>query len=155
MITGTVPTEALEKPRKVRGGGDFTAVHSWWFEEQLNAAFGYMWSKEVLDHGIFEESDEIWALVRLTIHLPGGAVIVKNATGGRPISRYESDEFVRDGSGNIVLESVDGTQRPKVKHRKGDAISLRDNLEAAITLALTGCARDLGFASEVYNKREE
>jgi hypothetical protein len=92
------------------------------------------WSYRVLEHGRFEESDEMWALVELTaciwIDDPNDEGVLKQ----------------------LVVKQDVGAQQVKRSTKTGLPISLGDDLKAAVTDGLKRCARQLGVALYLWEK---
>lgn len=147
LLTGDAPAEAIDW-RTIAKGQKVPTIHSWWFRDQLNALF--VWSQHVVSLSV-NESDEVEALVRLTIDLPDGRKIEIERTGGRQIGRYSEDTYEMTGKNQYAL---DANNQRIVKHHKGDLLSLRNVKESAISLGLTACCRALGFGRNVYDLEE-
>lgn len=145
LITGQTPKDVIRQ-REVRGGKKADYVPGWWFQEQLNALFGGSWSFTILERHVDMENSQIWVSGELIIETKSGQVIKRPGTGGAEIDRHTSDVHRRDRAGREL---------PELLYKKGEIVDLADDVKSAETEALSRAARWLGFAADVYNKREE
>lgn len=123
ILTQRTPTDVV-KTRKGRGGKILSYVSHDWVTRQLNEAFNWQWSFEILSERILPDEAaprEIVVKGRLTIHTPGGNII-KNQFGSAEVKRTKN----------------------------GDIISLGDDFKAASSDALKKCASLLGLALDLY-----
>lgn len=129
LITGITPKEVIyQKP--ARGGADIDYVPGWWFVEQLNALFGYLWDFEVVEQFVGEK--QVWVKGKLTVKSSTGVTVSKTAFGGSDIKKY-SDR----------------------SDKAGQVIDIGDDLKAAATDAMKKAATLLGIAADIYGKREK
>ena len=57
LVTGTTPKDVIFQ-RPARGGLQVAYVPGWWFIQQLNALFGYLWDFEILEQDIGKR--QVW-----------------------------------------------------------------------------------------------
>ena len=86
MLKSHTPPECV-KTRKIPGGKMAPYIEQSWVNRQLNLAFGWQWSFQVLREQIGQE--QLWVLGRLTIHVEPHD-IVKEQFGRSEIKRYSS-----------------------------------------------------------------
>ena len=150
LITGKTPHSDFKNgelpTRKIRGGDEVGYIPGWWFQAQLNALFGGMWSFTILERHIDLETNQVWVSGELTIRLASGEGVSRPGTGGAEVDRYTQDIHRRDRQGRDL---------PEILHKKGEVIDLADDIKSAETEALSRAARWLGFGADVYNKREK
>jgi hypothetical protein len=123
VLTQSTPPAAI-KTRRGRGGKTLSYVSHDWVTRQLNEAFNWQWSFEILSERILPDEAaprEVVVKGRLTIHTTHGDLI-KNQFGSSEVKRTKS----------------------------GDLISLGDDLKAAASDALKKCASLLGLALDLY-----
>lgn len=129
LITGITPRDVIyQKP--ARGGADIDYVPGWWFVEQLNALFGYLWDFEVVEQFVGEK--QVWVKGKLTVKSSSGLTVSKTAFGGSDIKKY-SDR----------------------SEKAGQVIDIGDDLKAAATDAMKKASTLLGMAADIYGKREK
>lgn len=128
LITGKTPKDVVYQ-RPVRGGANVDYIPGWWFIEQLNSLFSHLWDFDVLSE--FVGQQQVWVKGRLTVKLSDGTTASKTAYGGSDIKKY-------------------GDRSDKA----GQIIDIGDDLKAAATDALKKAATLLGFAADIYGKRE-
>lgn len=99
-------------------------VPGWWFIKQLNSLFGHFWDFKIINQGIGQE--QVWVLGELTVKDPKtGLTVTKSAFGGS-----------------------------KIKSKENPGIDIGDDLKSAATDSLKKAATLLGFAADVYGRRE-
>ena len=111
--------------RKGKGGKNFDYVTGVYMKKVLNFVFGWMWSFEVIEHGVKEK--QIWVLGKLTINTKKGEII-KTQFGRADIKFY--------------------------KDKTKGMLDFGNDLKAATTDCLKKCASELGIASDIYGKNE-
>ena len=128
ILLQQTPPEAI-KLRQGKGGKTFRYVEHAWVTEQLNEAFGWAWSWEIVDWKIMPESEpsEVMVLGKLTVHGRNGASLVK--------TQFGSSDVKRDKQGNVL--------------------SVGDDLKAASSDALKKTASLLGLALDLYRSDDE
>ena len=150
LVTGKTPVSDFKggkiPTRRVRGGSEFPYIPGWWFQEQLNALFGSMWSFTVTERHIDLVNNQVLVSGDLVITVPSGQVVKRPGTGGAEIDRYAEDVHKKDRQGNDIPAVI--------LHKRGDIIDLADDVKSAETEALSRAARWLGFGADVYNIRE-
>ena len=150
LVTGKTPPSDFKDgkipTRRVRGGGEFPYIPGWWFQAQLNALFGDMWSFTVMERNIDLVNNQVVVSGELTITTASERVVRRPGTGGAEIDRYAEDVHRKDRQGNDIPAVI--------LHHRGDIIDLADDIKSAETEALSRAARWLGFGTDVYNLRE-
>ena len=128
VLTQTTPKEVI-KTRKGKGGKIFKYVEHAWVTRQLNEAFNWAWSWEILQWQIItpEDPQEVFVLGKLTVHGPDGKALVKTQFGTSVVKR----------------------------DRDGTILSIGDDLKAASSDALKKCASLLGLALDLYSDDED
>ena len=124
LVTGVTPRDVIFQ-RPSRGGIQVDYVPGWWFISQLNALFNWNWDFEVLEQDI--GTKQVWVKGKLVVRGVDGMVISKTAFGGSDI---------------------------KTKKDTGEIIDIGDDLKSAATDAMKKAATLLGFAPDVYGRRE-
>ena len=148
LVLGKTPTEVIfQKPG--RGGGKQDYVPGWWFCQEANALFSHLWSQEVKESTVDTENDQIFALVKISIHIPGRVVTVTNPDGSRVETRYESVTISKEQFGGSIIKRM----KPK-SGGKGPMVDLADDLKSATTDGMKKCFSLLGFARDIYGPRE-
>ena len=127
ILTQKTPTEVI-KHRKGRGGRQFAYVEHAWVTEQLNLAFNWAWSWEILEWRLVPEDEpaEVFVLGRLTVHTPRGDIVK---------SQFGQSDIKRDQAGNIL--------------------GIGDDLKAASSDGLKKAASLLGLALDLYRSDED
>lgn len=128
LVMGETPRDVVFE-RPIRGGSSVDYIPGWWFVEQLNSLFSYLWDFEILRESVGQK--QVWVLGKLTVRTWDGLVITKNSYGGSDIKLY-SDK----------------------SDKAGQVIDIGDDLKSAATDALKKAATLLGLASDVYGRRE-
>lgn len=128
LITGKTPKDVIYQ-RPIRGGASVDYVPGWWFIEQLNSLFGYLWDFEVSDQNIGQK--QVWVKGKLTVKTLDGLTVSKTAFGGSDIKTYSD----RSDKAGLVID-------------------IGDDLKAAATDSLKKAATLLGLASDIYGQRE-
>lgn len=147
FIAGKTPKECVfDKPG--RGGGRQDYVPGWWFVQEANNIFGYLWSQEVVDYKIDEKLGQVVAKVRVSVSLPSKKVIEKYPDGRIVETTYEGLKVVKEQFGGSDIKKFD--KGPK----SGNVIDLADDCKAAATDGMKKCFSLLGFARDVYGPRE-
>lgn len=124
ILTQETPPEVVKK-RKGKGGKVFSYVEHAWVTRQLNTAFNWGWSWEVVEWQILpslSDALEVFVLGRLTVHTPNGD-IVKMQFGTKEVNRNK---------------------------QTGTPLSLGDDLKAASSDGLKKAASLLGLALDLY-----
>ncbi len=123
ILTQSTPREVIKK-RKGRGGKMLSYVSHDYVTRTLNEAFAFQWTFQIVSERIVPDEAEPREVIvrgRLTIHTPNGD-LVKEQFGGSDVKRT----------------------------KKGDIISLADDLKSAGSDALKKCASLLGLALDLY-----
>jgi len=123
IMTQTTPKSAV-KTRKGRSGKTLSYVSHDWVTRQLNEAFNWQWSFDVLDEMLFpnkEEPKQIVVKGQLTVH-NDGVEIIKTQFGGSDVKRFKT----------------------------GELMDLGADFKAASSDALKKCASLLGLALDLY-----
>jgi hypothetical protein len=98
----------------------------------LNQVIGiHRWSFKIVEHGLHPESDEYWALGRLTVWFPYGQSVATDTA----LLRSERE---------IIHENF-GSSKVKRSRATGAPLNLGFDQKAAATEALKKCASDLGI----------
>lgn len=124
ILTQQTPKDAI-KTRKGKGGKMFHYVKHTWTTEQLNVAFNWSWSWEIMQWQIIPSLDnpiEVFTLGKLTIHTPNGDIVKM---------QFGTSDVKRD--------------------REGKPLSIGDDLKAASSDGLKKAASLLGLALDVYS----
>ena len=127
ILTQRTPPNVI-RYRPGPSGKILSYVEHAWVTEQLNLAFAWQWSWEVLEWKLLPNADEpteAFVLGRLTIHAKTD--IVK--------TQFGSSDIKRDRNGKIL--------------------SIGDDLKAASSDALKKCASLLGLALDLYKSEDD
>ncbi len=146
LVTGRTPKDVL-RSRRIRGGDETAYIPGWWFQEQLNALFGGMWSFVIGERNVDLEHNQVVVSGELIITIANGQVVKRPGTGGAEIDRYNEDIHRKDHQGRDIPAII--------VHKRGDIVDLADDIKSAETEALSRAARWLGFGADVYNQRRE
>jgi len=173
LISQKTPKEAILNRRGRGGSYDYVPVY--WFVNQLNALFGYLWDVVVDDKGFVEEDTEVEDTSQIDPNavrkfgarekLP--TITVKMITqvwvlGHLVIHIPGFDEVTSKPDGTIIERRVDPITITKhafggveVKYYKeGGLIDLADDYKAAEADLLKKAASYLGVCWDVYGNRE-
>lgn len=129
LVTSKTPRDVVFE-RPIRGGAKVDYVPGWWFIQQLNALFGYLWDFEIDEQSVGQQ--QVWVRGKLTVKLPNGITVTKTAFGGADIKKYSE----------------------RNQEKAGQIIDIADDLKAASTDAMKKAATLLGIASDIYGQRE-
>jgi len=123
ILTQQTPPDVIKK-RKGKGGKTFSYVEHAWVTSQLNTAFNWGWSWEIVEWLILPtpaEATEVFVVGRLTVHIPNG-------------------DITKMQFGTAVVK----------RDRQDNILSLGDDLKAASSDALKKTASLLGLALDLY-----
>lgn len=128
ILTQKTPPEII-RYREGPGGKMLAYVEHAWVNEQLNLAFNWAWSWEILEWRFVPEFDplEVFVLGRLTVHTPHGD-LVKTQFGSAEVKRAR---------------------------KTGLPLSIGDDLKAASSDALKKASSLLGLALDLYRSDDE
>jgi hypothetical protein len=128
ILTQKTPAEVI-RYREGPSGMMLAYVEHAWVNEQLNLAFNWAWSWEILEWRFVPESDplEVFVLGRLTVHTPHGDLI-KTQFGSAEVKRAR---------------------------KTGLPLSIGDDLKAASSDALKKASSLLGLALDLYRSDDE
>ncbi len=143
LVTGTTPKDVVFQ-RPARGGLQVGYVPGWWFVGQANSLFNFLWNSEVLDQTVGEK--QVWVKVQLTITVPGRTVIEKRSDGTTVETKLDPVTIVKVQFGGADVKRLKSTN---------EIIDIADDLKSAATDGLKKCFSLVGFASDIYGKREE
>jgi len=128
ILTQKTPAEAI-RHRSGPGGRQLAYVEHRWVNEQLNLAFDWQWSWDIVEWRLIpteQEPQEAFVLGRLTVHTPRGDLTK---------TQFGSSDVKRD--------------------RKGNVLSIGNDLKAASSDALKKAASLLGLALDLYGSERE
>lgn len=111
ILTQETPREVV-KTRKGKGGKRFSYVEHAWVTSQLNTAFNWGWSWEIVEWQLLPtptEPSEVFALGRLTVHTSNGD-IVKMQFGTQAIKRDKQNNILSIGD-DLKAASSDGLKK--------------------------------------------
>ena len=144
LVSGKTPKDVIyQKPGRGKGKQDY--VPGWWFVQEMNNIFGYLWSMEVIENKIDEKAGQIVARVRVSVTMPGSKVIETLPDGTRTETSHEGL--------TITKEQFGGSDIKKNK-ADGKVIDLADDFKSAATDGFKKCCSLLGLAKDVYGPRE-
>jgi len=147
LITGKTPKEAVLE-RKARGKKEVSYVPGWWFIEQANALFGYLWDHEVIDQ--FVGDGQVWVKCKVTVRIPGRTVTEKLPDGREVVQHFESAEVSKTQFGGSDIKKYSGDTE-----KAGQVIDIADDLKSAATDGMKKCLAEFGFASDVYRRHDK
>lgn len=150
FLTGKTPKKVIFT-RPARGGSDVPYVPGWWFIDQANLLFGHLWSHEVPDYHIGENF--VYGKSRVTVHIPGSTITEIKPDGTKIITEFQPLNIVKEQFGGSDIKKYT-TNNPKTGKMAGDIIDLGDDLKSMGTEGMKKCLTELGFAADVYGKRE-
>ncbi len=127
------------KQKPGRGGKSLNYVEGGYIKSRLRAIFGFNWTFEsnlVAPMADMIKAKEIIVHGRLSIRDPqsGEILCVHEQFGTSPLDTHNYE----DKKGN---------------YKKGDPVSIGDDMKSAATDALKKCAADLGIAMDVYEPK--
>jgi len=142
LLTGKTPKKYILH-RPARGGGIADYVNTYYMTRQASLVTGFRWSSECLRE-VFRPNEqdpvEIGALMKVTLLDGSGNEVSHISWGGKEVAKYSRD----------MLD-------PKTKeavHKKGDIISLFDDLKAAYSDGIKKCLSYFGIANDIYGSKD-
>lgn len=143
LIEGNTPPTAIFK-RKARGGEEVNYVKTYYMTREISLITGFRWSSEPLEEKFFpsdniDEVKEIGVKMKVNIWDAQGNCYSHVSWGGKEVARWVTDRF--DKKGNQVA-------------KKGDIISIFDDLKAAYSDGIKKCLSYIGVANDVYGGKE-
>jgi hypothetical protein len=148
LVMGQTPVDVIKK-REGRGKKLLAYVPGYWFVQQANGLFGHLWSQEVKEFRIDTEGDQVVALVKVSILVPGKVIEEHRPDGTVIITRYESLTVSKEQFGGSDVKRKFSTSG------KGKLIDLADDCKAAATDGMKKCLSLFGFARDVYSNQEK
>ena len=145
MRTQKTPKNAI-KTRKGKGGRTYDYVSHAWVTMQLNEAFQWRWSFEVLEQIIvpnLEQPQEVVVKGQLTVHAPEGDW-TKVQFGGADVEYLNCPKCKNDYNKKRNCNRCNGTGKST------EMLSLADNLKSASSDCLKKCASLFGIAIDLY-----
>ena len=137
LLTGKTPEKyILHRPGK--GGGTIDYVNTYYMTRQISLVTGFKWISECLQEKFRPNEDnpiEVGAFMKVTIFDSTDAPISHTSWGSKDVSRYNKD----DNKGN---------------YKKGDIISLYDDVKAAYSDGIKKCLSYFGVANDVYGSKD-
>lgn len=133
FILQKTPQKHIQK-RKGKGGGEFDYVSGVFVKKVLNHVFAWNWDFKILSREILKS--EVIVHGQLTVRI--------REQGQQEIQTIVKEQF---GTKDIAFFGTSHT-------RKGEPVSIGNDLKAAATDALKKCASELGIASDVFGKNE-
>jgi len=137
LLRGKTPVAEVKK-RPMRGGGEANYVNTYYMTRQLSLITGFRWTSEYLEDKARPNWDspiEIGVKVRVTIWDTKGQPYSHTCWGGKEAARYSKDD-------------------PRGTYKKGDIISLFDDIKAAESDAIKKCISYFGVANDIYGGKE-
>jgi len=137
LLTGKTPEKYIQE-RPARGGGIAKYVNTYYMTRQISLVTGFRWSSECLKEEFRpnkENPTEIGALMKVTVLDSNDIEISHTSWGQKDVARYNKD----DAKGN---------------YKKGDLISLFDDLKAAYSDGIKKCLSYFGVANDIYGNRD-
>ena len=137
LLTGKTPEKYI-LTRPARGGGIAKYVNTYYMTRQISLVTGFRWNSECLKEEFRpnkEEPVEIGAFMKVTILDGSGNEISHYSWGQKDVARYSYD----DKKGN---------------YKKGDMISLFDDLKAAYSDGIKKCLSYFGIANDIYGSKD-
>jgi len=128
ILTQKTPADVI-RHRPGPGGRQLAYVEHRWVNEQLNLAFDWQWSWEIVEWRLLPneaEPTEAFVLGRLTVHTPRGD-LTKTQFGSAAVKR----------------------------DKRGNVLSIGDDLKAASSDALKKAASLLGLALDLYGSEPQ
>ena len=132
LINGRTPVEEV-KQRAMRGGGTANYVNTYYMTRQISLITNYRWTSECLEERILDK--EIGCRMKVTIYDKDGNAYSQTSWGQKDIARYSKD----DVNGN---------------YKKGDPMSIFDDLKAAYSDGIKKCLSYFGIANDIYGGKE-
>ncbi len=132
LITGKTPISEV-KERPMRGGGTANYVNTYYMTRQIGLITGFRWKSECLEERILDK--EVGARMKVTIFDKEGNAYSQECWGQKDIARYTKDDL----NGN---------------YKKGDPMSIFDDLKAAYSDGIKKCLSYFGIANDVYSGKE-
>lgn len=149
FLTGKTPKKVIFR-RPIRGGGEVDYVPGWWFIDQANLLFGHHWSHEVPDYHIGDNF--VYGKNRVTVHIPGYTTTEIKPDGTKIITEVHPVDIVKEQFGGSDIKKY--TKNPPQGKQVGDIIDLGDDLKSMATEGMKKCFTEMGFAADVYGRRE-
>jgi len=143
LVTGITPKDVVYQ-RPARGGLQVDYVPVWWFIDQANSLFSYLWDFEILEQNV--GTKQIWVKGALTVKVPGRTVVEHHPDGTTTETRYDQIEVKKTQFGGSDIKFY--------KERPGESIDIADDLKSAASDAEKKCFTLLGFAADIYGPRE-
>jgi hypothetical protein len=137
LFEGHTPPSDVRK-RIAGGGNEVNYVNGYWMFRQASLITGYRWSHIKLKERFRpneEEPKEIGVDVLVTIWDNQGNKFEHTATGQKDVARYSKDDY-------------------KGNYKKGDLISIFDDIKSAETDGIKKALSYFGIANDIYGGRE-
>jgi hypothetical protein len=139
LISGKTPINEIRQ-RPIRGGGTANYVNTYYMTRQVGLITGFRWTSTCLEERILER--EIGVRMRVTIFDKDGNAYSQEAWGQKDIARYTKDS-------PRTKDNPEGSS-----YKKGDAMSLFDDLKSAYSDGIKKCLSYFGIANDVYGGKE-
>lgn len=132
LISGRTPINEV-KQRPMRGGGTANYVNTYYMTRQISLITNFRWISECLEERILER--EIGAKMKVTIYDKDGNAYSHISWGQKDIARYTKDD-------------------PNGNYKKGDSMSIFDDLKSAYSDGIKKCLSYFGIANDIYGGKE-
>lgn len=136
LLSGKTPaSEVREYPGK--GGQQLRYVNTYYMTRQISLVTGFRWTSSCLEERILD--NEVGARMQVIIWDAHGNEYSHTSWGQKDIARWAND--VVDKAGKVV-------------HKKGEPLSMFDDLKAAYSDGIKKCLSYFGIANDVYGGKE-
>lgn len=137
LLRGKTPINEVKK-RPGRGGEQWNYVNTYYMTRQIALITGFRWSTEYLEERArpdWNRPVEVGVRVNVYIWDKDGNRYCQASWGSKDVVKYAYDD-------------------PKGNYKKGDIISLFDDLKAAESDAIKKALSYFGIASDIYGHKE-
>jgi hypothetical protein len=152
LLTGKTPDNQI-RYREGRGNSQQRYVNTYYSTRQANLLTGWRWSSKCLEEKArpdWNNPIEIGAHIEVTIWDAKGNEYSHDAWGQKDVVRYEKTKY-KMSKGKPVL---DEKKQPIIVYKRGDIISLFDDMKAAYSDGIKKCLSYFGIADDVYGPKE-
>lgn len=110
----------------IGGGGKVAYLTGEQVVTRLNDVLGPLgWSTVTKEHGLNAEADELWALVELSVHLPGHPTVVHAQFGSNKVKRAKQTGVPLDIGFDLKGATTDGLKKCAAQLGVGLALSAK------------------------------
>lgn len=153
LLNGKTPKKYIQQ-RPGKGGGQVDYANTYYMTRQASLVTGFKWCSECLQEKFRPNEEnpiEVGALMKVTLFDSRGEPVSHISWGQKDVARY-SRNIVETDKNNKAVKDESGN--PIIVHKKGDIISLFDDLKAAYSDGIKKCLSYFGIANDIYGNKD-